>query len=50
MKMDTESGERRARVKFEDGSTEEVNINSLNESTELDEYVIRRWQHYAGIK
>lgn len=50
MKMDTESGERRARVKFEDGSTEEVNINSLNESTELEEFMIRRWQHYAGIK
>jgi hypothetical protein len=118
MEMDDETGERRARVKFEDGSVEDVNINSLDEaqesnddkiekyekytytldgevvkpeitflnnilkamlgnkiynigapengkvelspesgkkgtyseSTELDEYVIRRWQHYAGIK
>jgi hypothetical protein len=118
MEMDDETGERRARVKFEDGSVEKVNIDSLNEaqesnddkiakyekytytldgetvkpeitflnnilkamlgnkiynigapedgkveltpesgkkgtyseSTELDEYVIRRWQHYAGIK
>ena len=32
MKMDDESGERRARVRFEDGTTEEVSINSLDES------------------
>jgi uncharacterized Zn finger protein len=51
MKMDDETGERRARVKFEDGSTKEVNINSLDESQqEIDEATIRRWQHYAGIK
>lgn len=118
MKMDDETGERRARVRFEDDSVEDVNINSLDEvqesnddkiakyekytytldgetvkpeitflnnilkamignkiynigapengkveltpesgkkgtyseSTELDEYVIRRWQHYAGIE
>jgi len=51
MKMDDESGERRARVRFEDGSVKEVNINSLDESQqELDEWIIRRMQHYAGIK
>ena len=50
MKMDDESGERRARVRFEDGTAKEVSINSLNELQELDEYTIRRWQHYAGIK
>jgi hypothetical protein len=118
MKMDDETGERRARVRFEDDSVKDVNINSLDEaqesnddkiakyekytytldgetvkpeitflnnilkamignkiynvgapengkvelspesgkkgtyseSKELDEYVIRRWQHYAGIK
>jgi hypothetical protein len=51
MKMDDETGERRARVRFEDGSTKEVNINSLDESQqEIDEATIRRWQHYAGIK
>jgi hypothetical protein len=50
MEMDDETGERRARVKFEDGSVEKVNIDSLNETQELDEYIVRRWQHYAGIK
>ena len=50
MKMDDESGERRARVRFEDGSVKEVNINSLDEVQELDEWTIRRMQHYAGIK
>jgi hypothetical protein len=53
MKMDDESGERRARVRFEDGSAKEVSINSLeilDESKELDEWTIRRMQHYAGIK
>jgi hypothetical protein len=33
MKMDDESGERRARVKFEDGTAEEVSINTLDENT-----------------
>jgi len=50
MKMDDESGERRARVRFEDGTAKEVSINSLDESKELDEATMRRWQHYAGIK
>jgi hypothetical protein len=50
MKMDDESGERRARVRFEDGTAKEVSINSLDESKELDEWTISRWQHYAGIK
>ena len=50
MKMDDESGERRARVRFEDGTAKEVSINSLNEANELDEWTISRWQHYAGIK
>jgi hypothetical protein len=50
MKMDDETGERRARVRFEDDSVKDVNINSLNESKELDEWTIRRMQHYAGIK
>jgi len=50
MEMDDETGERRARVKFEDGTVKKVNVNSLNESQELDEWTISRWQHYAGIK
>jgi hypothetical protein len=50
MKMDDESGERKARVRFEDGTAKEVSINSLNESQELDKATMRRWQHYAGIK
>jgi hypothetical protein len=33
MKMDDESGERRARVRFEDGTAEEVSINTLDENT-----------------
>jgi hypothetical protein len=33
MKMDDETGERRARVRFEDGSAKEVSINSLDENT-----------------
>jgi hypothetical protein len=32
MKMDDESGERRARVRFEDDSVKDVNINSLDET------------------
>jgi len=33
MKMDDETGERRARVKFEDGTAEEVSINTIDENT-----------------
>jgi hypothetical protein len=33
MKMDDESGERRARVKFEDGTAKEVSINTIDENT-----------------
>ena len=33
MKMDDETGERRARVRFEDGSAKEVSINTLDENT-----------------
>lgn len=33
MKMDDESGERRARVRFEDGSAKEISINTLDENT-----------------
>jgi len=50
MEMDDETGERRARVRFEDGSVKTANIDSLDESKELDEWTMRRWQHYAGIK
>jgi hypothetical protein len=50
MEMDDETGERRARVKFEDGTVKKVHIDSLDESQELDEATMRRWQHYAGIK
>jgi hypothetical protein len=31
MKMDDESGERRARVRFEDGTTKEISINTIDE-------------------
>jgi hypothetical protein len=50
MEMDDETGERRARVRFEDGTVKKIAINSLDESKELDEWTINRWQHYAGIK
>jgi hypothetical protein len=33
MKMDDESGERRARVRFEDGTAEEISINTIDENT-----------------
>jgi hypothetical protein len=33
MKMDDESGERRARVKFEDGTAKEISINTIDENT-----------------
>ena len=33
MKMDDESGERRARVRFEDGTTKEISINTIDENT-----------------
>jgi len=33
MKMDDESGERRARVRFEDGTAKEVSINTIDENT-----------------
>jgi tetratricopeptide (TPR) repeat protein len=32
MKMDDESGERRARVRFEDGTAEEISINTIDEN------------------
>jgi hypothetical protein len=35
MEMDDETGERRARVRFEDGSVKDVNINSLDEAQEI---------------
>jgi len=41
MKMDDETGERRARVKFEDGTVKEVNMNSLDE-TQLEEAMAKR--------
>jgi len=47
MKMDDESGERRARVRFEDGTAEEVSINSLDE-TQLEEAMANR-QNIAQI-
>jgi hypothetical protein len=47
MKMDDESGERRARVRFEDGTAEEVSINSLDES-QLEEAMANR-QNIAQI-
>lgn len=37
MEMDDETGERRARVKFEDGTIKKINMNSLDEAQELDE-------------
>jgi hypothetical protein len=33
MKMDDESGERRARVRFEDGTAKEISINTIDENT-----------------
>jgi hypothetical protein len=47
MKMDDETGERRARVKFEDGTVKEVNMNSLDE-TQLEEAMANR-QNIAQI-
>jgi hypothetical protein len=47
MKMDDESGERRARVRFEDGTAEEVSINSLNEAQESNDDKIEKYEKYT---
>jgi hypothetical protein len=47
MKMDDESGERRARVRFEDGTAKEVSINSLDESKESNDDKIEKYEKYT---
>ena len=47
MKMDDESGERRARVRFEDGTAKEVSINSLDESKESNDDKIGKYEKYT---
>jgi hypothetical protein len=47
MKMDDESGERRARVRFEDGTAKEVSINSLDESKESNDDKIEKYKKYT---
>jgi hypothetical protein len=47
MKMDDESGERRARVRFEDGTAKEVSINSLDESQESNDNKIEKYEKYT---
>ena len=47
MKMDDETGERRARVKFEDGTAKEVSINSLDESQESNNDKIEKYEKYT---
>jgi hypothetical protein len=47
MKMDDETGERRARVRFEDGSTKEVSINSLDEVQDISDNELAQLQATA---
>ena len=47
MKMDDETGERRARVKFEDDSVKDVNINSLDEAQESNDDKIAKYEKYT---
>jgi hypothetical protein len=47
MKMDDETGERRARVRFEDGSVKDVNINSLDEAQEISSDELAQLQKTA---
>jgi hypothetical protein len=47
MEMDDETGERRARVKFEDGTVKKVHINSLDESQELNDDKIEKYEKYT---
>jgi hypothetical protein len=47
MKMDDESGERRARVRFEDGSAKEININSLDEAQDISDNELAQLQATA---
>jgi hypothetical protein len=47
MKMDDETGERRARVRFEDDSVKDVNINSLDEVQESNDDKIAKYEKYT---
>jgi hypothetical protein len=47
MKMDDETGERRARVRFEDDSVKDVNINSLDEAQESNNDKIAKYEKYT---
>jgi hypothetical protein len=47
MKMDDETGERRARVRFEDNSVKDVNINSLDEAQESNDDKIAKYEKYT---
>jgi hypothetical protein len=47
MKMDDETGERRARVRFEDDSVKDVNINSLDEAQESNDDKIVKYEKYT---
>jgi len=47
MEMDDETGERRARVKFEDGTVKKVHIDSLNESKESNDDKIEKYKKYT---
>jgi hypothetical protein len=47
MKMDDETGERRARVRFEDDSVKDVNINSLDEAQESNDDKIEKYEKYT---
>jgi hypothetical protein len=47
MKMDDETGERRARIRFEDDSVKDVNINSLDEAQESNDDKIAKYEKYT---
>jgi hypothetical protein len=47
MEMDDETGERRARVRFEDDSVEKVSINSLDEAQESNDDKIAKYEKYT---
>ena len=47
MEMDDKTGERRARVRFEDDSVEKVSINSLDEAQESNDDKIEKYEKYT---
>jgi hypothetical protein len=47
MEMDDETGERKARIRFEDGSVKKVHIDSLDEAQESNDDKITKYEKYT---